>query len=452
MFENILGQSSASQLADNIKNGNMAPSMLFEGPVSSGKASTALELGRVMSCELNAEWNCACGSCTKHRLLLHPDLLCLGNRLFSAEIAAAGDAFTREEIKPSSKLLFIRSVRKLLLRFNPVLWEDEPKFSKLSNLVLSLEEDLDEFASLEAEAETNTKIKIINSIIKDAYKLESSGISSAVPIEQIRKASYWCHLAPFGKGKLLLIENADSMKEGARNSLLKLLEEPPQAVTIVLTTSRQNALLKTILSRLRPYRFILRPEHVEIEVLDRIFHKNNFIPDEASVNCCTNRPGLINAYLDTFMPLSSNTLKILAAFFAASAAYKAALLLRKRGFVLPTELVLLGKLSAPIAEESGFLKSESSKEVTAKIIEGASGFEVRSMFTLFCNFLLAMVSDSLKYSTSNMPSCAFFMDLWRMNIQEAEAAVMTYNQNISLALERLFIDLSNGMAEINCSK
>ena len=450
MFDNILGQNSTQQLSNDIRQKSLAPSMLFEGPVSSGKASTALELSRVISCEQEAEWNCTCSSCSKHLTLIHPDLLCLGSRLFSAEITAAGDTIINDRKNTASNILFIRSVRKLLLRFNPVLWEDEPKFSKLSAQVLSLEEDLDEFNIIKDNKDK--ALKLINSIIKDANKLESIGISSAIPIEQIRRASYWCHLSPFGKSKFLLIENAESMKEGARNSLLKLLEEPPKSVNIVLTTSRPASLLKTMLSRLRPYRFILRSEKIEKEVLRRIFCNNFFIPDitlESSASL--NRPGLINAYLDSFVPVSNNTLKTLAAFFAASAAYKAALIIKNNGKKLPQEIVLLGKLSAPMAEASGFLRSEDTKEVTAKIIEAACGFEVRSMFTLFCNLLLSMITESFNEFSSHSPSAALFMELWLTQINEAESSVMTYNQNISLALERLLIDLSSKMSELKCS-
>ena len=451
MFENILGQSSAGQLANDIKNKSLAPAMLFEGPLSTGKGSAALELSRVISCEKDGLWNCTCSACARHRLLLHPDLLCLGRRIFFAEIAAAGDVFTREMQSPPAKILFIRSVRKLLARFNPVLWEDEPKFKKLGGLVLSLEEDLDEVDALKTgtlNENNETAGKLIASIIKDAYKLESDGISTTVPIEQIRRASSWCHLTPFGKGKLLLLENADTMKEGARNSLLKLLEEPPVSVTVVLTSARPNALMQTILSRLRPYSFKARSEDTEKEVLRRVFRIGAPVlePQKASVSPA--RSGLINAYLDSFMPVSGNTLRVLAAYFAASAAFKAALLVRKKGAELPAELVLLGKLSAPLAEEAGFAKSRESRETAAKIMEAASGFEVRSMFSDFCGFLLAVITESLKKSPAHLPSSFLFMELWRAHIHETEKAVMTYNQNISLALERLFIDLSRGMAEI----
>ncbi|MCL2175342.1 MAG: DNA polymerase III, partial [Treponema sp.] len=75
MFENIIAQSAADQLGDDIDSGRIAPSMLFYGPSESGKGSSALELSRVLSCEEDAGWKCACASCERHRYLLHDDLL-----------------------------------------------------------------------------------------------------------------------------------------------------------------------------------------------------------------------------------------------------------------------------------------------------------------------------------------------------------------------------------------
>ena len=147
MFENLLGQAAANQLIGDMESGVLAPAMLFSGPPASGKGTAALELGRVISCEAvsgRAAWNCGCPACSRHRLLVHPDLLCFGFRPFSAEIAASAGAFLRETGSASSRVLFIRSIRKLLARFNPVLWEDEPKGKKFAQLVDSLEEDLDD--------------------------------------------------------------------------------------------------------------------------------------------------------------------------------------------------------------------------------------------------------------------------------------------------------------------
>jgi DNA polymerase-3 subunit delta' len=52
-----------------------------------------------------------------------------------------------------------------------------------------------------------------------------------------------------GKQRFFLIDEADRLREEAANSLLKTLEEPPATSTIILLTSRPDALLPTIRSR-----------------------------------------------------------------------------------------------------------------------------------------------------------------------------------------------------------
>lgn len=52
-----------------------------------------------------------------------------------------------------------------------------------------------------------------------------------------------------GKQRFFLIDEADRLREEAANSLLKTLEEPPPTSTIILLTSRPDALLWTIRSR-----------------------------------------------------------------------------------------------------------------------------------------------------------------------------------------------------------
>jgi DNA polymerase-3 subunit gamma/tau len=446
MFENVLGQPAAGQLALDIEGGRLAPAMLFSGPQASGKGTAALELGRIVSCENSgtgrqAPWNCGCPSCARHRLLLHPDLLCLGPRPFSAEIAASSAAFLGEPSAAAAKTLFIRSVRKLLLRFSPVLWEDDPKLSKLGSLVSVLEEGLDELdAGISRDA--GALKKTVDSILSDAFKLESEGISESVPIAQIRRAAWWCRLAPAGKGKLLLIENAECMQEGARNSLLKLLEEPPGPVTLVLTSSRPGALIRTILSRLRPYRFAARGPETEREVIRRVFRV-----EKDGANSHGERD-LISAYLENFLPVPRETLDALAAFFAASAAYKAALLARKKSPPVQSEaVVLLGKYAAPLAEKAGFGRPVSTcREAVAVVLKSAADFEIRSVFSRFLRFLLAHVSQGARQMAS--PGLVAYNNVWKKCAACCESAVTVYNQSPGLALERLFIDASCGMAEL----
>ena len=437
MFDNLLGQDVAGRLIGDIENEFLVPSMLFSGPPCSGKGTAALELGRIISCENNTEraaWNCQCPSCTRHRLLAHTDLLCFGPRNFSAEIAASAGTFLRDPSLPASRTLFIRAMKKLLIRFNTTLLDDDSKAGKLSQQVYALEEDLDETEKMAQEPSINTEAlaKLCEGMIKNAIKLESEGISDNIPIGHIRKASAWCHLAPMGRGKLLIIENADRMLEEARNSMLKLLEEPPPRVTIVLTTPRPGSLLATILSRLRPYRFAARTAADEADVIRRVFR------DEGNGRS-------INSYLDSFLPVSGETLKAAAAFFAASIAFRASVLCNRRGRPIPNEVVLLGKYCAPLAEAAGLGRPQGeAAAVLSLLLEKTERFEIRSLFARFLSLLLESASLSQR---SSAPSLAY-NGLWSNCAAWSETSVGIYNLRASMVLEKLFTDLSRGLADL----
>ncbi len=53
----------------------------------------------------------------------------------------------------------------------------------------------------------------------------------------------------FGKHKVYLVDPADRMTAEAGNALLKMLEEPPPRVVVILVTSEPSTLLPTVLSR-----------------------------------------------------------------------------------------------------------------------------------------------------------------------------------------------------------
>ena len=465
MFENVLGQAAAAQLIRDIEAGSLAPAMLFSGPPASGKGTAALELGRVVSCEAGAKnagaktaganfaeggfaaWNCGCPACSRHRFLIHPDLLCLGWKPFVAEISASAGAFLRDSASRNSsvsggsanspsRILFLRSVRKLLARFNPVLWEDDPRRSKVSPLVASLEENLDELEQSGAGTQDASPEKLTEQILKSAVKLDSEAMSENIPVGHLRRAAWWSRLAPSGRWKLLIVENADLTQVEGRNSLLKLLEEPPGRMSIVLTTARPGSLLPTILSRLRPYRFGARDAAAEDEVIRRVFRD-----DVRGIR--------LSDYLDSFLPVSGETLEALASFYAASAAYKAVLISKKQGRKIAEEVVLLGKYCAPKAEAAGLGRPLGEiSAVSALILERAEKFEIRSLFSRFLRSLLDQVSASLKQAPSSFLPALAFHELWRDCTAWAESAVEIYELKPPQALEKLFTDLSRGMAEL----
>ncbi|MGA2378270.1 MAG: hypothetical protein ABSG85_03065, partial [Spirochaetia bacterium] len=63
-------------------------------------------------------------------------------------------------------------------------------------------------------------------------------------------------------------------QDSARNALLKLLEEPPASVHLILLSTRRAAIIPTILSRLRPYSFPARTEGEEKDVMTKIFRRD----------------------------------------------------------------------------------------------------------------------------------------------------------------------------------
>jgi len=452
VFENIIAQAAADQLKTDILSNRLAPSMLFFGPAASGKGSTAIELARSLSCEKGtALWKCDCPACARHRSLIHPDLVMIGPRAFAAEIAASRSAFLRDPASAAGYSLFVRSLRKLLARFAPAVWEYESKGGRTNPLSLlqSLEEDIDEFET-QAAADAPEKIaaleKLSESLAKNAFKLEDDCVNETIPIAQLRKAAYWSRLSPSGKRKTLIIENADRMKDEARNSLLKLLEEPPESLNIVLTVVRRESVLPTILSRLRPYRFLARSAAEEQEIIRRVFRDSRAAPKEEAQGAA---PGLVAAYLDSFLPQPPEKLLPLAAFFVAAVARSAAIAAKGRGLKSPNSalspmLKALGGYCAPIAEAANFERTADAREVIAELLTRSGSFEGRS-FPRFLALALDLVSWSLNQSVSDntLITCS---DIWRKRLGDAQAAYGVWNQRPELALESLFHKLREDMA------
>jgi len=427
MFENIIEQGAVIQLRDDIVCGRNAPSMLFFGPGESGKGSAALELARVLSCNEDAAWKCSCLSCKQHRYLQNDDLLIMGKKTFSSEIAACQSAFLRNPESQSCKLLFFRSLRKLMLRFSPVLMEDDPKFGKISSVLQSLDEGINDFLE-SGQLEKTALEKQCASLVKNALVLENEGIGNTIPIAQIRRAAYWCRLAPGGKRKTFIIENAENMRDEARNSLLKLLEEPPASVSIILTASRREAIMPTILSRLRPYRFLKRDKESEKEVIRRVFQDNG--------SC-------LNKYLDSFLVQNTEKLYSLAAWFIVSLARITSVSIKKSGEnEIPPIINMLGERYAQVAEKAGFERSFKSASLIKTIVSKTDNFEDAS-FSRFMKICLDMISDVTRSASD--PQFSMYNDIFRKNIGEAVTAVDVLNVSAAITLEALFYKLKKAL-------
>ncbi len=97
---------------------------------------------------------------------------------------------------------------------------------------------------------------------KDAHPdirvIEGEGAGGSLKIDQIRALQREAMLAPYeGRYRVYILRRADLASLEAANSLLKILEEPPEHVVLILTAVQPESLPATIASRCQ--RLDLRP-------------------------------------------------------------------------------------------------------------------------------------------------------------------------------------------------
>ncbi|MFH1191417.1 MAG: DNA polymerase III subunit delta' [Candidatus Omnitrophota bacterium] len=79
---------------------------------------------------------------------------------------------------------------------------------------------------------------------------------SQIKMEDIRGILRQASFRPYeGVAKVFIIDNAHKLNIEAANSLLKVLEEPPKDVLIILVTHKPQNIIKTVLSRCKAIKF-----------------------------------------------------------------------------------------------------------------------------------------------------------------------------------------------------
>ena len=274
MFENIIGHKQTVELLkEQVATGRLPGSILIEGPRYAGKLTLALELARALTCTGDRSWNCRCSSCRSQKLLVQSDTLLLGYDNFMEEISVARQLLEAND-QIYSRYLFLRSVRKLLRRFDPVFYDEkETKFKKVQPLLAYLEEAL---GGIDPEdISTPIKTKVLDGILENAADLARELNLSTIPVNQIRKVTFWAHTSTTENRKVVIIENAEKMNDSARNSMLKILEEPPANCFFIFLSSRTGEIIPTIRSRLRSYPLKERTPEEDGKVLSLIFRENS---------------------------------------------------------------------------------------------------------------------------------------------------------------------------------
>ncbi len=131
-----------------------------------------------------------------------------------------------------------------------------------------------------AEALSHPDIRIITNQLYDDKKK-----SADVLVDTVRSMKQEIYIKPYiAKRKIYIVPAADTMNMHAQNSLLKVLEEPPEYCTIILIAENSNMFLPTILSRA----VLLRFEPLTKNLVEKYLCENvkDMLPDTAKIKAC----------------------------------------------------------------------------------------------------------------------------------------------------------------------
>lgn len=117
-------------------------------------------------------------------------------------------------------------------------------------------------------AEVEEERRVLDSMVQEPYARLQPWAAPGISIERIRELRRVSSLKPLEGHRVVIIAEAEKMTIEAANALLKILEEPPPAMHLILTTSRVNALLPTILSRCQEVDFHLLSDAEIIAALE----------------------------------------------------------------------------------------------------------------------------------------------------------------------------------------
>lgn len=108
------------------------------------------------------------------------------------------------------------------------------------------------FARLVAAAYLNDKNGLVlRGVHPDCLVVEGEGISGNIPVKRIRELSFALNMAAVmtdGR-RIAILKNVKDLNRNSANALLKILEEPPNGVMFVLTTTNPDDVLETVRSR-----------------------------------------------------------------------------------------------------------------------------------------------------------------------------------------------------------
>jgi DNA polymerase III subunit delta' len=96
-------------------------------------------------------------------------------------------------------------------------------------------------------------------LVPDPVRLKSPVARPVMRIGQVRAVRRAAYFQPTGKRRVFILDGVETMRPDVANVFLKILEEPPESATLILTSPSPFQLLPTILSRCMQFHFAPLP-------------------------------------------------------------------------------------------------------------------------------------------------------------------------------------------------
>jgi DNA polymerase III delta prime subunit len=269
MFGSIIGHDKIIRLLKNdVIKKSLNNSMIFHGSRSTGKLSTAFELGRILNCKYNGDSECQCSNCTRYKTVDFEGLIFLSRRNFYYNLYEYANAYKISK-EPKFVNFITRIIKLTFLPLQDFLIKDclsEPEKKMIAE-----------------QSEKTMKIiyknELSNPDIDDLLEIvsEISGIykKTNIPVDSLRGMLDWTYISQPDINKIVIIDHVDMLEESSRNILLKRLEEPSPNLFFILLAENKNRIIETIRSRCRCYFFNRLSTDSVMDILNQNFCEKN---------------------------------------------------------------------------------------------------------------------------------------------------------------------------------
>lgn len=241
MLEQV--RSTQPQIADilscQLENHDLPSTMLFSGPRFSGKMHCAYQLARELSS------------------VKEGSLAISSNRDFQYQIDFAIECF-RSSPTVSTCDFLTENMDIFLAQFHNALATDDrdQKSYDCAAQIMELMQDIRKIPSEKLDSWASSLSSAFQDTLKALGSQKYQKKNGILTIDQVRSIQEWSYLTNMGKGKkTIILEGIEDANESTRNSLLKILEEPPEGTVFILITQFPERVMNTILSRTRRYLF-----------------------------------------------------------------------------------------------------------------------------------------------------------------------------------------------------